>query len=104
MSALPPIADIGTQSGNVCFVPKADIFRCGRDRRYSITWRRALQREACFPASVLGPVLLSALRRLASICRYEVMGSGFPNWVRCVLLTPRLYSAGDVFSARALER
>ena len=25
MSALPPIADIGTQSGNVRFVPKADI-------------------------------------------------------------------------------
>jgi hypothetical protein len=25
MSALPPKADIGTQSRNVCFVPKADI-------------------------------------------------------------------------------
>jgi hypothetical protein len=25
MSALPPKADIGTQSGNVRFVPKADI-------------------------------------------------------------------------------
>src|SRR5262249_27463325 len=25
MSALPPKADIGTQSWNVCFVPKADI-------------------------------------------------------------------------------
>jgi len=29
MSALPPIADIGTHSQDVCFVPKADILRCG---------------------------------------------------------------------------
>ena len=28
MSALPPKADIGTQSRNVRFVPKADILRC----------------------------------------------------------------------------
>jgi hypothetical protein len=27
MSALPPIADIGTQSWNVRFVPKADIMQ-----------------------------------------------------------------------------
>jgi len=37
MSALPPKADIGTQSRNVRFVPKADILRGGRDWRYSIT-------------------------------------------------------------------
>ena len=37
MSALPPKADIGTQSWNVRFVPKADILRCGKERRYSIT-------------------------------------------------------------------
>jgi hypothetical protein len=37
MSALPPKADIGTWSRNVCFVPKADIVRCGEVRRYSIT-------------------------------------------------------------------
>jgi len=37
MSALPPKADIGTQSWNVRFVPKADIVRCGEIRRYSIT-------------------------------------------------------------------
>ena len=30
MSALPPKADIGTHSRDVCFVPKADIPRCGR--------------------------------------------------------------------------
>jgi hypothetical protein len=28
MSALPPKADIGTQSWNVRFVPKADIVQC----------------------------------------------------------------------------
>jgi hypothetical protein len=37
MSVLPPKADIGTQSRNVRFVPKADILRCGKERRYSIT-------------------------------------------------------------------
>jgi len=30
-------------------------------------WRTALQRERCLPSSVIGPVLLRALRRLASI-------------------------------------
>jgi len=38
MSALPPIADIGTQPSDFRFVPKADIPRCSEDRRYSITW------------------------------------------------------------------
>ena len=37
MSALPPKADIGTQSWNVRFVPKADILHCSRELRYSIT-------------------------------------------------------------------
>jgi hypothetical protein len=37
MSALPPKADIETQSWNVRFVPKADILRCGKKSRYSIT-------------------------------------------------------------------
>src|SRR5215831_14127428 len=30
MSALPPIADIGTQSRDVRFVPKADKVRCSK--------------------------------------------------------------------------
>jgi hypothetical protein len=34
MSALPPKADIETHSRDVCFVPKADIVRCGKKRRY----------------------------------------------------------------------
>jgi hypothetical protein len=36
-------------------------------------WRTALQRERCLPSSVTGPVLLVALRRLASICLKVVM-------------------------------
>ena len=37
MSALPPKADIGTSLRDVRFVPKADILRCSKERRYSIT-------------------------------------------------------------------
>jgi hypothetical protein len=37
MSALPPKADIGTQSRDLRFVPKADILRCSEERRYSTT-------------------------------------------------------------------
>src|SRR5215469_16809109 len=37
MSALPPKADIAERDRHVRFVPKADILRCGRDWRYSIT-------------------------------------------------------------------
>jgi hypothetical protein len=36
--------------------------------------------------SVFGPVLLSALRRLASICRDVVMGTHFPNRLRFEIL------------------
>jgi hypothetical protein len=36
MSALPPKADIAENDWHVRFVPKADIRRCSRDRRYSI--------------------------------------------------------------------
>ena len=37
MSALPPKADIDGNDGNVRFVPKADILRCGKQDAYSIT-------------------------------------------------------------------
>jgi hypothetical protein len=37
MSALPPKADITERDWHVRFVPKADILRCGKERRYSIT-------------------------------------------------------------------
>jgi hypothetical protein len=37
MSALPPKADITAAQTNVRFVPKADILRCSKKCRYSIT-------------------------------------------------------------------
>jgi hypothetical protein len=39
MSALPPKADIGTQSRNVCFGPKADIPQIQVDWRASVATR-----------------------------------------------------------------
>jgi hypothetical protein len=36
MSALPPKADIAESDWHVRFVPKADILRCSKERRYSI--------------------------------------------------------------------
>jgi len=44
MSALPPKADIVHGSGDVRFVPKADILRCGIQGRYSITSSAATSR------------------------------------------------------------
>jgi hypothetical protein len=38
MSASPPKADIGEACRDVRFVPKADILRCSKKCRYSITW------------------------------------------------------------------
>jgi len=38
-------------------------------------WRTALQRERRLPSGVVGPVLLSALRRLASICLRELIAN-----------------------------
>ena len=52
MSALLPIADIGTQPSDVCFVPKADI------RFYSIT----SSARASNPAGTLMPSALATLR------------------------------------------
>ena len=36
-------------------------------------WRKALRRERSLPSGVTGPVLLRALRRLASICLNELI-------------------------------
>jgi hypothetical protein len=36
MSALPPKADIGTQSRDVRFVPKADICRAAKERLFDL--------------------------------------------------------------------
>ena len=58
MSALPPKADIGTQSWNVRFVPKADILRRGKERRYSIT-SSAID---IMPAGMVRPSALAVVR------------------------------------------
>src|SRR5664280_2664411 len=44
-------------------------------------WRKALRRERSLPSGVVGPVLLSALRRLASICLSELIDDQQKNWV-----------------------
>src|SRR5579862_599081 len=38
-------------------------------------WRIALPRERSLPSDVMGPVLLPALRRLAAICRSELIAN-----------------------------
>lgn len=48
-------------------------------------WRTALLRDCRFPLSVVGPVLLCALRRLASICLSDAIGGGLLNWLRLVI-------------------
>src|ERR1700746_2787342 len=47
----------------------------------------AFWRDLFLPSSVTGPVLSCALRRLASICRSEVIELPVSNWVRFVILT-----------------
>jgi hypothetical protein len=62
MSALPPKADIDWRLLNVRFVPKADILRCGKERRYSIT-------SSAIESNVGGTVMPSALAVLRLIAR-----------------------------------
>jgi len=57
MSALPPKAGIGIRSRHVRFVPKADILRCSKERRYSIT-------SSAVASSVCGNVKPNVLARL----------------------------------------
>ena len=51
MSALPPKADMDLDGRDVRFVPKADILRCGKERRYLLTSsavaERRRQRRLC---------------------------------------------------------
>jgi len=58
MSALPPKADIGTQSHDVRFVPKADILHYSEERRYSITSSAA----TCRVCGNVMPSVLADLR------------------------------------------
>jgi hypothetical protein len=58
MSALPPKADIRERVLDVRFGPKADILRCGKERRYSIT-SSARERDefsAVSSAALFGPL------------------------------------------------
>src|SRR6266581_2529903 len=61
----------------------------------------------CFPASVFGPVLLSALRRLASICLYEVMASAIANKLallsNCALLVNDLFDVALYAGSRVVS-
>ena len=56
-------------------------------------WRTALRRERSLPSGVVGPVLLSALRRLASICLSELIEDQLENWVRFVVGRQLAWSA-----------
>src|SRR6266568_4831559 len=59
------------------------------------------------PASVFGPVLLSALRRLASICLYEVMASAIANKLallsNCALLVNDLFDLALYAGSRVVS-
>ena len=70
MSALPPPkADIGTRSRNVRFVPYADMLRCGRDWRYSITSSaRASRVGGTSRPSVLAVFRLTTSSKLVGCC------------------------------------
>src|SRR5215469_9721894 len=62
MSALPPKADIGTQPRDVRFVPKADILRCGKEGRYSIT----SSASASSLSGIVKPSVLAVLRLITN--------------------------------------
>src|ERR1035437_2578178 len=55
-------------------------------------WRNALRRERSLPSGVVSPVLLSALRRLASICLRDVIENRL-EWVRFVIVGAQCRSA-----------
>src|SRR3974390_1538533 len=68
-------------------------------------WRTALQRERSLPSSVVGPVLLRALRRLASICLRELMDH--KDWVRfvsCEYVAIRFWSVTHLSESLKLPR
>jgi hypothetical protein len=58
MSALLPKADITERKCHVRFVPKADILRCGKERRYSIT---SLARNKV-ASGIARPIFLAVFR------------------------------------------
>ena len=66
MSALPPKADIAERDGNVRFVPQADILRCGKERRYSIT----SSARASSVGGIVNPSVLAVLSCIVECDRH----------------------------------
>jgi|SRR6516165_9129289 len=60
------------------FVPKVDILRCGRDRRYSIT-SSAVVTSDCVRPSVLGPGTSSPAAGRFPLARHPVRTSRVPS-------------------------
>src|SRR3974377_1676065 len=65
-------------------------------------WRTALQRERSLPSSVVGPVLLRALRRLASICLRELIGYSIHKIGFVLLVASNSQSESAFFSRSKL--
>src|SRR6516162_1616519 len=55
-------ADIGAPASNVRFVPKADILRCGKERRYSMT----SSASNCIDVGTSRPRVFAVLRLMTS--------------------------------------
>jgi hypothetical protein len=72
MSALPPIADIAERDLDVRFVPKADVLRCGEERRYSIT-------SSAVASSLSGTAKPSALAVLRLMTSSNLVGCSTGN-------------------------
>src|SRR6516164_4172308 len=68
MSALPPIADITEDRRHVRFVPKADILRCGKKRRYSITSSARTSSEG---GMVIRTALAVLRLQIARVCTFQ---------------------------------
>jgi hypothetical protein len=64
MSALPLKADIARQPRDVRFVPKADILRCGKRCRYSITSSAFRTPEPLVNLAEMGLVRAQSARNL----------------------------------------
>src|SRR5215472_9787560 len=90
MSALPPKADIGTQSRNVRFVPKADIGRPSNDDVSSRAGNYGLDlRLLSLRHSELVKCLLEIVEKCLPLCRrYHEMLVRFLHGAAGVLLRP----------------
>src|SRR5215472_10744503 len=77
MSALPPKVDMDQHGGDVCFVPKADIGRCGWVRLVKPTrCRNATCRGAPPTSDDSGEVSVSRVHLAVRLPRSHMMMSG----------------------------